>query len=35
MVQKNCYLFNNKTKYENGRKLAIALADFLPFVSGT
>ena len=31
----NCYHFNNKTKYENGRKLAIALTDFLPFVSGT
>ena len=31
----NCYHFNNKTKYENGRKLALALHDFLPFVSGT
>ena len=31
----NCYHFNNKTKYENGRKLATALHDFLPFVSGT
>ena len=29
----NCYHFNNKTKYENGRKLAIALHDLLPFVS--
>ena len=29
----NCYHFNNKTKTENGRKLALALHDFLPFVS--
>lgn len=29
----NCYHFNNKTKKENGRKIAIALTDFLPFVS--
>ena len=29
----NCYHFNNKTKTENGRKIAIALTDFLPFVS--
>ena len=29
----NCYHFNNKTKYENGRKIASALHDFLPFVS--
>ena len=29
----NCYHFNNKTKYENGRKLAIALTDFLPLAS--
>ena len=26
----NCYHFNNKTKYENGRKIACALTDFLP-----
>ncbi len=26
----NCYHFNNKTKKENGRKVAIALTDFLP-----
>ena len=29
----NCYHFNNKTKKENGRKIAFALHDFLPFVS--
>ena len=29
----NCYHFNNKTKNENGRKIAFALQDFLPFVS--
>ena len=26
----NCYHFNNKTKKENGRKVASALTDFLP-----
>ena len=26
----NCYHFNNKTKNENGRKIAFALQDFLP-----
>ena len=25
--------FRNNTKYDNGRKLALALHDFLPFVS--
>ena len=28
------YHFNNKTKKENGRKIALALGDFLPLTAG-